>query len=491
MAIAQAPLTLQYDNAGDKLMLFSHIKIGAYPGVDTVALINFSSLTSEIPRLPHRWTKTAKNNTDVLYLAGKPHMVTTSSSVKSAIVGLDILLSGTDVWGVCNNVLYLHKLPRHCRRGDGGTKRCSLLGCNLRYTPHHLGTCVDNSVLLTYGSYKVRVPCERSMFLGEPHELVIDSPTAELSLARANLQFEYNGGAGEVHVWEKVQVHDDVMQLVTMVFLAVALSSWLGWTRDLNATVSGKSDVSTEELWERLSHVAVIVGDCVWVAATVKVYQFFVDAKVFMPENIDILLGHDVAELYCVWYVGIVALAAAGTLYILLLSMVSNNYKVPRSVAVRLQASAASCEHGPGQLCALVTVRWLYESVLLTSLHVATPETIGVDFQLAVGLAVGVCVAAVAGRDCQTLVLLCRYRLSQLLAIASFAALVVHVTIFMIFPSIAGTYGNTHDVAFVLSATITVQVAVCSALFHRTPLTKCSERDRPNAAKGLAAASLF
>lgn len=492
LSIAQAPLRLRYVEGSGDLLVLTAVKIGAFPGLKTTAQLNFSASSSTVQKVPLRWSKSSVGNTDVLYLASKPHMVTTTDNMATITsLGLDTLLAETNVWGVCDNMLYLHKLPRHCRRGHGGSKRCTLEGCNIAFTLQHRGTCINGKAELKYGTYATTVDCTRTTFLGEPHNVVQNDSVSQLSFARGDLQFEYNANSGEVHVWEKVAVHDDVMQLVTMVFLALALSAWLSWTRDLNHVLANTTDVTASELWERLSHVAVIVGDCVWIAATVKVYQFFIDAKVFMPENVDLLLGHDVAELYCVWYVGVVALATAGTLYILLLSMVANNYKIPRAVATRLRSAAAVCNAGEGQLCALVTVRWLYESVLLTSLHVATPETIGIDFQLAVGLAVGVCVAAVAGRDCQTLLRLCRQPLTKFLAIAAFTTLIVHVTIFMIYPSIAGTYGNMHYVAIVLSGSITIQVSAAAALFHPDPLEVCAEQKRRGVAKGSAPAVPF
>lgn len=488
--IGQSPLQFNGDPATNELKVFTGVTLGAYPGFKATAELDFMSRTTTVPSLSTRWSKTRLNDTDVLYLANTPIRVKTTDA-QQITLGLDTLLAETDVWGVCDNALYLHKLPRHCRRGSTGVRRCSLEGCELHYLISHEGKCRGNELELQYGTYSTTVPCDRSLFLGEPHENVIESALPRLSIARANLQFEYNAAAGEVKVWEKVGVEDDVVQIVAMVFLAVALSSWLGWTRDLNALLAGKGDSTAAELWERLSHVAVAVGDCIWIAATMKVYQFFADAKIFMPETVDRLFGHEFAELYCLWYVGIVAIAAFATLYVLLLAMIGNNFKVPEVIACRLRAPAALCNAGPGQVCALITVRWLYESVLLTSLHVATPETIGENFQLAVGLAVGACVAGVAGRDCQSLLLMCRSRLSKLLSVASLAILLVHVSIFMIFPSIAGAYGNTENVAIVLATSVTIQVAVASALYHRKNEAPHCARDRRYGVKQTSPAVLF
>jgi len=464
--VAQSPINSRTFEG--QVVASTLIQIGAFPGQVSQAVVDFSAWTSSIPRVARRWSPHIQTaDADMLYLNGRAFWVNTSnSSAGPAVVGMDLLTHASSVWGVCDGRLYLSRLPRHCRRGAGGVRRCGHDSCGINWNISHGGRCSEGYAPVTFGTYAMSVPCEATDFLGEPRPLVVERVQGELSMVRAGLQFEFNADLGEVRVWERVRVTDDTMSLVAMSFFAMSLAAWLSWTRGLNAAVTHGTLAALDDLWDRLARSAMFVGDCMWLAAGVKTYQFAVDAVVFMPECLDRLLGHHLALLYCVWYVGVVLMTTLSTFYLLLVTMSHCGHTLPACVVRAIRPAVRQCDSPAHRVCVLVAVRWMFETVLLSALHIMTPTTIGYDFQLAVGLTTGVVMAAVAGRDAFILMRESRATGPRLLVVGGLLSVLVHVATFMVYPSVAGVLGDVNRVAATISVTISAEVAAASALFH-------------------------
>lgn len=465
-------------DGGDGLQMAVHV--GAYPGASQVARIDLHARTSAVAPCPPYYTATEFNGTDVLYVAGSVQRVPAAAA--STVLAWDTLVPAGGVFGVCNNQLYLSELPRRCRVGRSGVRHCRRHHCNVSFAESHRGTCIDGSARLALGTYEMTVACAVTTAFGRRSPAVTPGPPV-LSVMRAALNVEYDDNSNTLRVWEQPTAVDTAVEYVMILFLTLALAAWLGWSASLNATQRHNDMEAAAVLWERIADVGLFVADAVWLAASAKVYHVVTESAAIMPEAVDQLLGADTAAAYTVWYVGVVCTAAAAVVYVVTVAMASTGRSLPKFVCAWVAPHVAVCRAGPSRLAALVTLRWLYEAVLLTAVHLCTPGGLGESFVEVVGAGVGLSLAAVTGRDATCLMGLCRANATRVAVFVSAAVVMFHVALFMVYPCVASQYeGDSTTV--LLSAAVTAQVSAVSALYHRPPRAPPHAFGHPVAASG-------
>ena len=481
---------IEYDYVGETLVGHVQVQVGAYPGVKRTAALDFGSSTSAIVAPPEYYSATGTAEGDYLYLNSKPQFVPTVEGSGLSTLSWDILVKRTGVVGICDNRLYDTSIPRHCKRGKSGARRCDRERCNINFSDQHRGSCVNGRAAFSFGvNYNTTVPCEVTSFYNRRTPSVVAGPAA-LSLLRAPYNLEYDDATKQIRIWERVSPIEDIISLAIMAVLAFGLAAWLGWTKTLNKMVAEPDDNTIFLLWRRLAKVGLIIGDASWMAASVKVYHFAVESSSFMPEALDFLLGEDVAASYCVWYLGIVCGMTLVVLYILLLAMIDAGTRLPQHVTDALVSGVAACQSPTGCLSALLVTRWLFETVLLTALHISTPDSLGRSFKDVVGIGIGLAVAAVSGRDAQTLARLCASFATRLLIAIALCLILGHVAIFMVYPCVAYSYSQ-NNASLLLAITVTVQSAVAAALFHKPRRVLPPASGRHNEQKKTEKQSLF
>jgi len=477
LSLSSTPVHLAATGSG---MLQVVVRVGAFPGAAQVAFIDLQARSSTIAPCPPHYSKTAANNTDVLYVAGTAQRVETTAA--STVLTWDTLVPAKGVFGVCGNQLYLSALPRRCRTGKTGMRHCRRQGCNVNFAESHSGACEDGSVQLALGTYRMVSTCAVTEAFGRRTPAVTPGP-AMLSIMRANLNFEYNDAVNTLTVWEQPTMVDAAAEYLMVLFLAFALAGWLGWSASLNAAQIQRDMATVSSLWERVAEVGLFVTDAAWLAASAKVYHVVSESTAVMPEAVDTLLGADLAGSYTVWYVGAVCAAAVAVGYIVAVAMVSTGRPLPKMVCRVVAPHVLVCRAGHSRLAALVTLRWMYEAILLTTLHLCTPVGLGDSFTEVVGAAVGLSLAAVSGRDAMCLTALCRGTSARVALLVTSAVVLLHVSLFMVYPCIASQY-EADNTTVLLSATLTAQVSAGSALYHQQLRGPPHALDRPVSKSG-------
>jgi hypothetical protein len=481
---------IDFDYVGQTLVGHVQVQVGAYPGVKRTVVLDLRSSTSAIAAPPEFYSATSTDDGDYLYLDSKPQFVPTIQTTELSTLSWDILVKRNGVFGVCDDRLYDTMIPRHCKRGRTGARKCDRERCNINYSDQHMGSCVNGSARFTFGlDYVTSVSCEVTKFYNRRTPTVVAGGSS-LSLLRKPYNFEYDDATKQMRIWEKVSPIEDLISLAIMAVLAFALAAWLGWTKALNKVVCNPEDDAVLLLWRRLAKVGLIIGDASWLAASVKVYHFVIESSSFMPEALDFLLGEDVAATYCVWYLGIVCGMTLVVLYILLLAMIDSGMRLPNKVVITLESGVQACRTPMGCLAALVVTRWLFEAILLTALHISTPDSLGRSFKDVVGIGIGLAVAAVSGRDAQTLTCLCGSFATRLLIAIALFLILAHVAIFMVYPCVSYSYSQ-NNASLLLAITVTVQSAAAAALFHKSHRAPRHARERHTEQKKTAKGSLF
>ena len=471
LSVCCASTEIKYGYLNNQLRGQIDIQIGAYPGFSTKGLLNLNISESVVKPAPEYYSATVTGDGDYVYVNGPPQFVRVQNTVDVSNIGWDIL-AAKGVFGVCDNMLYMSEVPRHCKRGKSGARQCRRQHCNINLGNQHRGTCRDGVALLTFGvDYSIEIPCDVTEFMGSLIPVVADNNDPSLSLVRGEYNFQYDDATNKFTIWEKADSINDLISLGIMAVLALGLAAWLGWTRALNKLVKAPNNEDAFALWRRLANVGLVIGDASWLAASVKVYHFAISSHSFMPEALDFLLGEAVAAMYCVWYLGVVCGMTLVVLYILLLAMIDAGMQLPDSIARPLAKGVAACRTGPGCLAALVATRWLFETVLLTALHISTPDALGRSFKDVVGIGIGLAVAAVSGRDAQTLTSLTNNIATRIVISIALVLVLGHVAIFMVFPCVASSY-NQNNLSLLVASVVTVQTAVASALLHTAPAAK-------------------
>lgn len=465
LCLAEVPIVRQY--VGNEFFNVIDIYVGAYPGERKQAILSLQDATSSINPAKQHYSLTANNGSDFVYVGSHPQFHPVDESVGTSIVAWDLLLDRKNAFGVCDGKLYNGQIPRHCKRGKSGTRVCDRERCNINLSDKHFGNCENGQATINFGvDYSVTIDCEISVFENKRTPSVIQSDVAALSLTRGEYNFEYNDLTHQIQIYEPVGTVENLVSLGIVGVLSFGLAAWLGWTKALNKLIIHPNADDTYALWERLAKVGLIVGDASWLAASVKVYHFAIEAHSFMPEALDYLLGDEMAATYCVWYLGIVCGMTLIVLYILLLAMIDTGTKMPPFIAKSLERGVRSCSTPEGCLAALVVTRWLFETVLLTALHISTPDALGRSFKDVVGIGIGLAIASVAGRDADTLLKLCHATSSRILIALCLSVIMGHVSVFMVYPCVVTSY-KQNSASLPVAVTVAVQTSIAAALFHR------------------------
>lgn len=446
-----APLVLSVEVervvTGEVLHQLVKARVGATPGIELYAELLFAS-NNPIKAVKEHESAFNLNNSDLLYIGKKFGKVATSEGGEATVSGR-ALQTLSPIFGMCDGELILGELPRHCRRGDSGQLACNLLdgGCTgVSFDRvQHRGQCGPASI----GELTVHLPCDR--LPGSPLLATVPGDN-RVSLDQMRAQWEYDTATGILQVWEPADPVDMWDGIVTMAMLTIFLTVWQSWTGSVTMAVLAKDCSLRDKLWENLVWYAMFISDAMCFAIASKAYSLVVESRVFLPESAGELLG-DFATTYNYAFVGLSGLVA------LVVSSVLWLMHADHAGTAKLKQAATRICSPPVRMATLLSLRWAVDVVLLAALHVSCPEHLGKRMRAAIGLAVGIVMSVVSGRDA---ILLLHQRLNRpaRIAVAVFALLVInHVAVFMLLDTFSTAETAFGDLPLLLAYIVSVQAA--------------------------------
>lgn len=416
---------------------------------------------------PNELSPYRTNTSDVVYVDDKLARLATQPGVPDHLgSGALCLLSNT--WGVCHDTLYLGRLPRRCRQGAEGKKWCPIVGrCGVSFdNTQHVGECVDGVATLPFGDLTVSARCDTVVEANKAVAAVVAGPPL-LSLHQAGLAFEYTCDDSVLTLWTPPATQSDVGPLFTMAGLVVFLAVWQAWTAQAAGAMATGDGTAITEVWSTMGWFALVVGDALWFAAASKVYHLITVADSIAPEAIDELVGHRAALSYSWLYVGTaLLLAVVGWALLALIALATSRRAAPRWATAWFGAVLATTSTLSTQCAVLTTLQWIVDVVVLTALHVASPPSLGATFRDALGLAIGITVAVVTGRNA---VLLAPHTVAleaRVLGAVAFLSTLGHVAVFMVYPLYATAEGSPRP-ALAMAVTTAVQSAAAGAVWTK------------------------
>ena len=456
-------MPLQMDLSPNAVQWYVPGKVGATPSEDRMLAVapqaSFGSAT------PNALSPFRTNETDLIYVDRVLARIATGPDYNR--LGLETLCKLSATWGVCDNVLYLGALPRVCRRGPSGTAWCpSALTCNVSFSAtQHRGTCVDNVATLHFGNLRHAVACDSIVVANRAVPRVLSGGDV-ISLHQLQATFEYACDDSTLTVWDTVAPATDVGPLCTMAALILFLSVWQGWTSDMAQALATNNAARLAELWQTMAWFSLVVGDAVWFAAGSKVYYLYTESDSIMPEAVDMFIGRSAAYSYSWIYVVFSGLLAIVAMALLVVISVSVRVSPPAWAETCFGATLAHTTNITTRCVMLTILQWLVEVVALAAVHLASPPSLGTELRDALGLAIGVTIAVVTGRNGALIYPHANTLESQLLVLSAGGAVLVHVALFMLFPMYFKAEGSIRS-AFALSATTAVQAASAGVFWSK------------------------
>ena len=437
------------------------IRQGADPGYVTAALLDFATADG-LTAPPNHTSAYRKDNADLLYVGKAVGWVNMSSTNPVSVLGTKELATLTPTFGMCDGRLFVTKLPRHCRRGYGVEVPCALATtCTDRFTwrgTQHAGVC---GTAITLGDMSFDVACNKTItFGGQTVDAAVAAANPVISVYAAGLTWEYDADLEELRVWEPPTSDDALVEVLPMMAFIVFLSVWQHLTRSLNGYVRDNDRAGVAAIWTTMAHHSMFAGDVVVFAAGSKSYGLLTEAKVFFPESVDNVFGHEFALAYSFWFI-----CAMGAVTVVLLAALA-------AMALTVYPVKALANYGAWikravghKREAALAIRCAVEIVVLFSLHVTAPMALGPRFHAIVGLGAGGAACAVVGRDA-TLIVPSVSRAGALLTTAAVAAVWAHASVFMMMEAFHGQ-GAHGTVPAVVSAALAFQCVAAGALWSR------------------------
>lgn len=371
---------------------------------------------------PPEHSQFAAEGTDLLYLGEHVARVPVAAA-EDVGVGPAALAALTDVWGMCDGVLHLGRLPRRCRVGATGVVACdaaTTCASTVAFdAAQHRGPC---NATVAVGDIAVRLDCAATVAVEATRiPAVVEGAAAVVSVHQAKLAWEYDAATGRLRLWQRPARGDDRPAMVVLAVALLFLAAWQGWAHRATAAVVAGRGIDT--VWQDLGAYARTIGDVPWWTA---VAAFGVRWPGSLPDQADEVLGDGAAEQCTV-------LLAAGLFAVLLgtwpvLLAAADGAWAARWLP-RLTAGLAARRRA-----AVVGVRWGVDVVMLVSLVLLLPDSHGTSFHRVSSFVTGVVLAVVSGRDATLLVAVGGPRV---LAAAGLTAAVAHTTLFMLFPALA------------------------------------------------------
>ena len=257
-----------------------------------------------------------------------------------------------------------------------------------------------------------------------------------------------------------------------MVALVVFLSIWGAWTATVARAVATNDAIAVEQVWGIMGWFAIVVGDAVWFAAASKAYHLVAESDSIVPEAVDVLMGHRAALSYSLLYVGGAIGFACVAFALLLYIMLATSTKARPAWATACFGEALSRATDVHTRCAtLAVLQWVVEVVVLTAIHIASPPSLGDSFRDALGLAIGLTVAVVTGRNAYLVLPAIVSLEAAVLSVVSVVAVLGHVAIFTMFPMFWAAERNVR-VALALAVMATTQAAAAGVVWAKRTVAR-------------------
>lgn len=431
---------------------------GAAPGEVVAFSLDFEGNEAMGPA-PNHTSHFATAGTDLLYIDAALARVAATGS--GDVVSAGTLEQLSPRFGVCESVLHLSGLPAHCKRGATGAGSCDLKAgtCGVMlHTTQHTGVCGGSA---SFGDLTVTLPCGDTDVAGHPVEAVI-AGTPRLSVHQLQASWEYDRDVGVLTVWLPTPPDAAWDGMAATAALTVFLALWQSWIRRLHS-LDGDC-AATERVWSTLTWYAVAVADVLLFAVATKVSGLVLQSRAFLPEAAGRVLG-DLLFAYNYLYVGATCVAAtfaAGILWLMWLSRPNEGARVGGHVKAMVARVCAP----PARESRVITLRWLVDTIALTTLHISVPEALGAPLMASLGLVCGLAVAVVTGRDAALLLRTATVLQGVLIgAMAVFA--VNHVALFMVSESFSQLRTAGQPLPQLLSFLMAVQAAGAGAVWSR------------------------
>lgn len=365
--------------------------------------------------------------------------------------------SGATAWGICRNRLYMDHLPSVCRRSTPLKTQCApypSFDCNVSLTAtQHTADPACSPVRLS--DTTAPLPCNQAC---GTEACTILGPKSVLSVPQQHGAVLYNTvtGATAVHpaAADEYDVMHDTGQLLSTFVLLAATAVWA-------PSAARLSTGGTTAVWQFAGNHAAVLADAVTFAAGTKYLHLIRDDLAFRPTSLVDLIGDEPSQLYCWAYVTAATALAVAVQYILAVVYVSDADAQARAASLlrRVGVTGVGAAHRRPWLIAL---RWLLETVLLTSLHVTLPASFGSNFVRSAGATLGVVLLFVTGRDAASVVhAITRVRAAVVMALA--AVILFHASVFMIMPFVASQTETQSSAALHISISASVQVLAAGA----------------------------
>lgn len=464
LACSSTPLHSVIDGATQGVYVSA--QIGALPGLKTNLMLDFLN-TPALQAVGQYESSFTENGTDLLYVDKSLARVPVNST-GGPVLGLNNILRLSQVFGICDDRLYLHSLPRKCKRGSEGTRACTLgVNCHVSFDRlQHSGTCGET---ILFGSITVVLSCGTFMLQEHTFPQTVPGPPL-LSIPQLRANWEYDN-LGRLRIWLPPEEEDTWAGLTTMIAITLFMIVWQAWTTAINTAIAKNDCKAINELYETLVFYSMLIGDALCLAAAFKTTSLYQEAVSFMPEAADQLLGQDNALAYNYAYLVMVLVASFTASIILFFMFVDNNDTLVSRLMNRCFGAAIDAVCRPNvRMTTIILLRWVIDVVMLTTLHISIPVALGERLRSSLGLIIGISLAVISGRDSTFLLQHVKSFVGGLLILLSAGIIFFHVSIFMLldtFTSELTVHGNSPTL---ISCIVAFQALSLGAFWARCQL---------------------
>jgi hypothetical protein len=227
-----------------------------------------------------------------------------------------------------------------------------------------------------------------------------------------------------------------------------------------------------------MAFYSMITGDAALFAGSVKVFHLLNRSTVFTPITVDIAYGHSFSAFYCQFIVVFMtALSVLAALLAFAIAFTNNQAHYTSlwgsTIVTMLTRPIEFAQRSDqGKLFVLIFLRWSIEFLLLSAFHITVPDQYGETFRNTVGLGAGISICFVSGRD---MFLMGRYKANKTRSMTIGAVLlvmvVVHSSVFMVYPTFGVSPRMTVPVAITSSWAISLQSTCAGCLWAAVALS--------------------
>lgn len=429
------------------------VRVGAKPGLEHVFLFDPASDTY-VPKYHQLQSSYYRNNTDVIYVKNGRAIIDIITTTENPVLGSDTLCKMSNVWGVCNNVLYFHELPRKCKNGIYTPFFCDIKTCPVWFnmTQHTIHDCSKN---FTVGGTSIKPNCNNVISVGKngrflPSYYETPNMPERISIWQQHANYEYDCEHKEFNIFIPTKdLEENTMDYIIVIISILTIVVWFEKMQLIYKKI--------DELWNHIEEYSFMYYSIIMGVTSNKLYSYAMNKSVFFPETLDNTYGTSFANWYIRQHMIIVLilLVFVSFVFVIIGIRIFSGFIYPPCLNDLIYKIHKNMKDN--KYTTLLALRWTYDYLLFTTFHINFPQDFKDETTELIGLMLG-CTLCALSTLCFLLIVKKSSSIATFaLCLILFCICITHASIFMIHPII----GHSDDLSPIMSAILSYIISIC------------------------------